>query len=149
MTPEVEQLIRALDRARAGALKKLDGLDEDDARRTTVDSGTNLAGLIQHLTFVESQWFEHIVGGRPSPRGIRSMTVDPAVTLRQLRADYRASWATSNAIIARLGDADAPVTRGGTRRNLRWAMLAVLEEISRHAGHADILREQIDGTTGR
>jgi hypothetical protein len=149
MTREVEQLMRALDRIRAGALRKLDGLSEDDARRTTVDTGTNLAGLIQHLTFVESQWFEHIVDGRPAPRGTRTMAVDPSVSVRQLRADYRASWAISNEIIARIGDGDAPVMRNGKRRELRWAMLAVLEETARHAGHADILREQIDGATGR
>ena len=112
MTPEVEHLLRELDRARKGALQKLDGLSEEDARRSTVDSGTNLAGLIQHLTFVESMWFEQVVGGR-TPHGIRSMQVDPSVTLRQLRA------------------------------------AAVLGETRQHTGHADIIREQIDGKTGR
>ncbi|TCC26174.1 DUF664 domain-containing protein [Kribbella sindirgiensis] len=48
-----------------------------------------------------------------------------------------------------LGDPEAPVTRKGTTHNLRWAILAVIGETSRHAGHADIIREQLDGTTGR
>jgi hypothetical protein len=149
VTPEVEHLLRELDEARKGALRKLDGLSEEDARRSTVDSGTNLAGLIQHLTFVESLWFEQVVGGRPSPRGTRSMQVDPSVTLRQLRAAYKASWAVSDEIIKALGDGDAPVERNGKNHNLRWAIGAVLGETRQHTGHADIIREQIDGKTGR
>jgi hypothetical protein len=138
-----------LDRLRAGVLKKLIGLSEADARRSTVDSGTNLAGLVQHLTFVESMWFEQIVAGGQATRGNRSMLVDPTRSLAAIRADYRAACAASNAIIATIGDADAPVTRNGTTQDLRWAVLAVIEETARHAGHADILREQIDGRTGR
>ena len=82
MTPEVEQLRAALDGLRAGVLKKLAGLSDEDARRSTVDSGTNLAGLVQHLTFVESMWFEEIVAGGKAARGDRSMRVDPSVSLR-------------------------------------------------------------------
>lgn len=149
MTPEVEHLLRELDEARKGVLKKLDGLSEEDARRSTVHSGTNLAGLVQHLTFVESMWFEQVVGGRSSPRGIRSMQVDPSVTLRQLRAAYKASWAVSDEIIKGLGDGDAPVEHNGKQHDLRWAIGAVLRETIRHTGHADMIREQIDGKTGR
>ena len=149
MTGEVQQLCAVLDGLRAGVLKKLAGLSEADARRSTVDSGTNIAGLIQHLTFVESLWFEEVVAGRKATRGKRSMQVDPTVSLKDLRADYRAACETSNAIVAAIGDADAPVTRNGKTHDLRWAMLAVIGETSRHAGHADIIREQIDGTTGR
>ncbi|MFI6831697.1 DinB family protein [Kribbella sp. NPDC050241] len=149
MTGEVQQLCAVLDGLRAGVLKKLAGLSEADARRSTVDSGTNIAGLIQHLTFVESLWFEEVVAGRKPTRGKRSMQVDPTVSLKDLRADYRAACQTSNEIIAAIGDADAPVTRNGKTHDLRWAILSVIGETSRHAGHADIIREQIDGTTGR
>ena len=149
MTPEVEQLRAALDGLRAGVLKKLAGLAGEDARRSTVGSGTNLAGLVQHLTFVESMWFEEVVAGRKPVRGVRSMQVDPSVSLRTLVAEYRAACATSNEIIDGVGDADAPLTRNGKTHNLRWALLAVIGETARHAGHADIIREQIDGTTGR
>jgi hypothetical protein len=149
MTPEVEQLLAALDGLRAGVLKKLAGLSDEDARRSTVGSGTNVAGLVQHLTFVESMWFEEIVAGGKAARGDRSMLVAPSIPLRTLRAEYRAACAASNEIIAAVGDADAPVTRNGRTRDLRWALLAVIEETARHAGHADIIREQIDGQTGR
>lgn len=149
MTPEVEQLRAALDDLRDGVLKKLAGLSPEDARHSTVDSGTNLAGLVQHLTFVESRYFEQILGGRNNVRGHRSMRVEPSVSLRTLRSEYRAACAASNEIIAAVGDGDAPVIHNGKRRNLRWVLLAAIEETARHAGHADIIREQIDGTTGR
>jgi hypothetical protein len=148
VTPEVDRLLATLDGLRAGVLKKMAGLSEEAARRTTVDSGTNLAGLVQHLTFVESKWFEGTVAGG-TVRGNRSMQVDPTVSLRDLRDGYRAACAASNAIIAAIGDADAPVSGQPAGRDLRWALLAVIEETARHAGHADIIREQIDGQTGR
>ncbi|MGB8861336.1 MAG: DinB family protein [Ilumatobacteraceae bacterium] len=149
MTPEVVQLVAVLNAQRESALTKLAGLKEADARRSTVDSGTNLAGLLQHLTFVESKWFENIVGGGKPTRGSRSMAVDPSVSLRTLRAEYREACAASNAIIAGIGDADVPIINGGEIRNLRSVILGVIEETARHVGHADIIREQIDGTRGR
>lgn len=148
MTREVEELCAALDRLRAGFLKKVAGLSDEDARRSTVDSGTSLAGLLQHLTFVESKWFEENVAGGKA-RGTRSMHVDRSVSVQSLRAAYRAACQASNEIIAATGDADAQVKRPTKARNLRGAILAVIEETARHAGHADIIREQIDGQTGR
>jgi uncharacterized protein DUF664 len=144
---ELRQLCEALAGQRAAVLKKLSGLSEDDARRSTVGSGTNLAGLVQHLTFAESKWFEAIVAGRPQTYRNRTMAVDPAVTLRSLRADYQAACRTSDQIIESFGSADAPVHDGA--RNLRSVLLGMIEETARHAGHADIIREQIDGRTGR
>jgi hypothetical protein len=69
------------------------------------------------------------------------MQVDPSVSLRSLRADYRAACATSDEIIRALGDADARVSANGKGRNLWWALLAVIVETARHAGHADLIRE--------
>jgi hypothetical protein len=149
MTPELQQLRATLDGLRAGVLRKLARLGDEDARRSTVPTGTNLAGLVQHLTFVESLWFEEIVAGGKAARGDRSMHVDPSVSLRTLRAQYRAACTVSNEIIAAVGDPDAPVIRNGRQRSLRSVLLGVIEETARHAGHADIIREQIDGQTGR
>jgi uncharacterized damage-inducible protein DinB len=148
VTREVEELCAALDHLRAGFLKKVAGLSDEDARRSTVDSGTNLAGLLQHLTFVESKWFEeNVAGGKAT--GNRSMQVDRSVSVQSLRVAYRAACQTSNEIIAAVGDADALMKRPTKARNVRGAILAVIEETARHAGHADIIREQIDGQTGR
>ncbi|HWD79555.1 MAG TPA: DinB family protein [Kribbella sp.] len=145
MNPELEELSATLDGLRAGVLKKLAGLSEADARRSTVGSGTNVAGLIQHLTFVESHWFEEIIDGGKVTRGKRSMQVDPGTSLRTVRAEYKAACTRSNEIIAALDDPDLPVKS----HTLRWAILAVINETARHAGHADIIREQLDGSTGR
>ena len=149
MTSELEQLRAALDGLRAGVLKKLAGLSEADARRSTVPSGTNVAGLVQHLTFVETHWFGEIVNGVKADHGKRSMQVDPSVTLKALRADYRAACQASNDIITTIADPDFPVTRNGKTHDLRWVILGVIQETARHAGHADIIREQLDGVTGR
>lgn len=104
---------------------------------------------MQHLTCVESKWFEEIVAGGKAARGNLSMQVDSSVSLRNLVGEYRAACEASNEIISALGDADAPVTHNGKTHDLRWALPAVIEETARHAGHADIIREQIDGKTGR
>ena len=149
MTPELETLLATLETQREGVLKKLAGVSEDDARRSTVPSGTNLAGLLQHLTFVESKWFEEVAAGRKPSRGRRSMDVERAVSVRDLRAEYRAACDASNEIITALGDASASVRGKGSQRDLRSVMLVVISETARHAGHADIIREQIDGQTGR
>jgi hypothetical protein len=139
MTPEVRQLLETLEAFRAAVLKKLAGLSEQDARRSTVDSGTNVAGLVQHLAFAESKWF-----GTPE-RGPRHMTVDPAVSLRTLRAEYRTSCDASDEVVRALADGDATIGE----HTLRTALLTMIGETARHAGHADIIREQIDGLTGR
>ena len=77
------------------------------------------------------------------------MHVDRAVPLRTLRAEYRAACAQSNEIIASVGGAETTVVHHAKKRDLRWVLLSVIEETARHAGHADIIREQIDGKTGR
>ena len=84
MTPELQALLAALEMQRDAVLKKLAGVNEADARRTTVGSGTNLAGLVQHLTFVESMWFEEVAARRKASRGARTMDVAPSVSLREL-----------------------------------------------------------------
>ena|GEM_PF-6466688 len=66
-----------------------------------------------------------------------------------LRAAYRNTWAVNDRIITEIGDPDAPVERNGVMHDLRWAMLAVIGETRQHTGHGDIIREQIDGRTGR
>ena len=146
---ELTALLSTLEGLREGVLKKIVGLTEDDARRTTVPSGTNVAGLIQHLTFVESRWFEEAIAGRKQSRGVRSMQVDPSVSLRALRAEYKAACKESNGIVASIGDPDASITFNKKRLDLRTVMLIAINETARHAGHADIIREQIDGQTGR
>ena len=149
MQPELEALLATLQGLRVAVLKKLAGLSEDDARRSTVPSGTSIAGIVQHLTFVESKWFEEVAAGGKQTRGTRSMQVSHTVSLRDLRAEYKAACEASDDIIASIGDAATLVTVDKKRLDLRAVMLILINETARHAGHADILREQIDGQVGR
>lgn len=74
---------------------------------------------------------------------------NPRSRCAPLRAEYHAACEASNEIITAVGDADTPVIHNGKTGDLRWATLAVIEETARRAGHADIMREQIDGQNGR
>jgi hypothetical protein len=140
-----------LDFARHCALKKLDGLTEEQQRRVLVPSGTSLLGLVRHLTVGERWWFGyHFDAGYPDQEWDFEMAVPPGASADAIIADYRAAVLDSNAVIARLGDFDTPTARsvGAAPRSLRWVVAHMTSEVARHAGHADILREIIDGTIG-
>ena len=125
----------------------LTDLTDDEARRRLVPSATTLLGLVKHATFVEGVWFDQAITGRSYAEiGIAS-TVDGSFTLRAgdtiatVQAAYRERWETSRRNVAALRSDDI-VDGRGTRPV--WALhLQVLRELARHAGHADILREQI------
>jgi uncharacterized damage-inducible protein DinB len=111
---ERETLHALMQYQRESVVRKVDGLDEESARRRLVGSDTTLLWLVKHLAYAESLWIHHRFAGE-----------DVAVTDDSLQP----------------GD-DPPV-------NLRWVLTHLLEETARHTGHADILRELIDGDTGR
>jgi hypothetical protein len=140
-----------LDFARGCALKKLDGLSEDQQRRVLVPSGTSLLGLVRHLTVGERWWFGyHFDPDFPEREWDFEMALPAGSSGEAIIAEYRAAVAASNAVIANL-DFDAPTAREvqDGPRTLRWVVAHMTSEIARHAGHADILREQLDGVTGR
>jgi hypothetical protein len=106
-------ILRAvLDALRARLLKKLSGLSEEDARRSTVDSGTNLAGLLQHLTYVESKWFEENVAGGKGKGSIprsRCRACGRIAALRARPATYPAELSATRRTAGR--DCDVGVSR--------------------------------------
>ena len=139
---------------------KLDGLSEYDVRRPLTPTGTNLLGLIKHLTTAEA-WYLGAIFGRPFAEPVPHWDADEAalsanmwVAADETRAEiidrYRRVWAHSDATIDALA-IDAP-------GHVPWwpspdvklfnVLVHVVTETNRHAGHADILREQIDGRTG-
>ena len=149
---EPTTLLAFLAYLRQSVVRKVEGLSEDDARRSVVPSGTSLAGLLRHLTVGERYWLGHIWGGDPGFRWPRdSWSVGPDETVDQLIDGYRAAWKDSDALIEGAPNFDAPCAEedDGHRLTLRWVITHLVEETARHAGHADILRELIDGSVGR
>ena len=127
----------------------LDGLTEEQARRSLVPSRTTLLGLVKHATFVEKVWFDEAVTGRSRAELGLPATPDGSFVLRDgdtiatvQRAHLEACEA-SRRMTANLALDD---TVHGNRRGplpLRWVYLHVLRELAQHCGHADILREQL------
>ena len=149
---EVDTALAFLSFSRSCVLKKLDGLDEEGVRRLLVPSGTTLLGLVQHLTGAERFWFGYTMTG-DSRYGdpTVSMTVPADQSGGQVIAGYRAAIADSDALVRAAGSLDVRTAQpvGDQPRTLRWVLAHMTNETARHAGHADILRELIDGVTGR
>jgi hypothetical protein len=147
--PIREQFEAFLDEHRAALDECLDGLTEEQARRSLVPSRTTLLGLVKHVTFVERVWFDEAVTGR-SRADIRipatpdeTFILDEGDTIATVRDEYRAACEASRRATAPLGLDDLlPGNRRGPLP-LRWVYLHVLRELAQHCGHADILREQL------
>lgn len=154
-------LHRYLQVAREALLWKLDGLSEYDVRRPMTPTGTNLLGIVKHVASVEAGYLGDVFG-RPSGESLPWFAPDaepnadlwvPAdETREQIVGLYRRVWANSDATIDALSLDD----RGEVpwwpedRRHLtlHYALVHITTETHRHAGHADIVRELIDGATG-
>ncbi|KAB1947202.1 DinB family protein [Micromonospora sp. ALFpr18c] len=127
----------------------LDGLTEEQARRSLVPSRTTLLGLVKHATFVEKVWFDEAVTCRSRAEiGIpatpdESFILDDGDTIATIQRAHREACEASRRATASLGLDD--VLRGNRRGPLplRWVYLHVLRELAQHCGHAEILREQI------
>ena len=136
-----------VDEHRAALYDSLDGLTEDEARRSLVPSRTTLLGLLKHVTFVERVWYDEAITGRTRREiGIaatpdRSFVLSRTDTITSVRADHREACAASRAATATLGLDDVVAGRGA--RPVWRIHLHMVRELARHAGHADILREQV------
>lgn len=138
--------------ARSCVLKKVDGLDEEQLRRRLVVSDTTLLGLVQHLTGCERYWFGYTLAGDSRYADVDSdMVVAADRSAAQVIADYRAAIAESDAHLHATDCLDVRTAQpvNDEPSTLRWVIAHMTSETARHAGHADILRELIDGTTGR
>jgi Protein of unknown function (DUF664) len=154
-----EYLLGELRSIRTVMLSKLDGLSEYDVRRPLTKSGTNLLGLIKHLAAWEACYFGDVFD-RPfpgqwrkwdDPEGYASdMWVEASELRDEIVGRYLQAWEYSDATITSLEIDTHGYVPWWPRPNviLFNVMVHVLTETSRHAGHADILREHIDGSTG-
>jgi hypothetical protein len=145
---EAEVLRGFLDYLRSSIAAKVEDAPEPQVRTAGVPSGTNLLGLLRHLTFVEYAIF---LGGQVTDWQA-TFQVAPADSVSDVVARYRQTVERANRVLDGCTDLGEPVPRPGPERpapSLRWALAHMIEETGRHAGHADILREQIDGAVGR
>jgi uncharacterized damage-inducible protein DinB len=158
-TPRTEQeaLQNSLDAQRVGLIRKVEDVSDELARCTPTVSSLSLLGLLKHAVTWEHRWFEVIVAGRTSPEQWPEVEPEPhdlelvvrdGDTVPPWIDAYREQFATSNAITAATA-LDATCARTDIIEcNLRYVMLHMISETARHAGHADIIRETLDGTRG-
>jgi hypothetical protein len=143
-----------LDLYRTVLVRKVEGLDGGQLRFSPVGSGTSLGGLIKHCRYVEQWWFatvydhQELVSPFPAETD-GDFRVESDETSASLIAQYQAECERSRAVVDKYSDLDqtVPASRGRTISR-RWILMHMLEEVSRHAGHADIIREMIDGAVG-
>lgn len=131
---------------------KVRDLTDDAARSVSTSTGLTLHGLIRHLEHVERWWISDVFAGKPDlPYAWTEQDEDgdlhvpETITMASLVEDYRREVAASEAIIAAHQLDDLSSRQG---YSLRWILLHLVEEIARHLGHLDVLREQADGATG-
>jgi uncharacterized damage-inducible protein DinB len=151
---EKESLHTSLDRHRDVILWKLDGLDDADLRRPITPSGTSLLGLVKHLASVEYGWFCHTFGRETEPLPFdeddenADLRVRPDETTDDIVAFYGRAAAAADQVITDVDLDDTGTAWFGDAVSMRWVLIHMIEETARHAGHADIVRELIDGATG-
>jgi uncharacterized damage-inducible protein DinB len=133
--------------------RKLAGLSDQQIRQRHVPSATTLGGLVKHLAAVEREWFQVVLAGGSAPDMDAApqddgWTLSRDDTAESLLAGYERACAASRRVASGFSlDEYVPHPRMG-QVSLRWIYVHMIEESARHAGHADILREQTDGATG-
>jgi uncharacterized damage-inducible protein DinB len=133
------------------------GLTDEQARATPTVSSFSVGGLVKHVTAMERAWMDTVLGRtRPDAGGTYQddFVMRPDETLADLLADLEAAGAETDEIVAGLPlDHPVPVPdepwfpKDVTAWSLRFVLLHLVEEIARHSGHADIVREHVDGAT--
>jgi uncharacterized damage-inducible protein DinB len=163
---ETATLLGFLEYQRATLEWKCRGLSDDQLRVAPPPTSITLGGLLKHLAYVEDYWFTEVVGGEPAPEPWASADTeaDPDWEWHSAAGDtgddLRALWAErvdrSRAVMAAQlarGEASALAEAhsawgGRGRASLRWVVVHMIEEYARHNGHADLIRESVDGQTG-
>ena len=155
-----EMLREFLRSQREAVLAVLEGLDEADWHRPVVPTGWTPAGMLEHLGGAEWHWFQGVVAGKePEMQGDRDEDQPPYDPLTvifatdepstEVIAFYRDQCAQSEAVLATTPLSAVPMGKHGRYEppNVRWIVLHMIEETARHAGHLDMARELLDGTT--
>jgi len=160
---EFASLSAFLDRQRATVLRKVNGLNKEQLGRAAVPTTTlTLGGLVKHLALVEDSWLQEVFLGRtlPEPWASAPLDDDPDWEFHSARGAepgeliglYVAAVERGREVMAAAESLEQlsakPEQREGKPFSMRWILLHLIEETARHAGHADLLREAVDGQTG-
>lgn len=135
-----------LDFLRGAVLRNISGLSEEDAHRRPDGKLLPLAGIVNHLVGVERRWIEGGMLGGPIVRKEEEFFPGMELTVDEVTRAYRERGERTRAVVR-----DFPLDAPNGRREgttLRWTLLHLINETARHAGHADAVRELIDGATG-
>jgi uncharacterized damage-inducible protein DinB len=146
---EKDTLVAFLRYLRAAVDRKLDGLSEEDARRALVPSRTTLLGIAKHLAFVETYWSQRRLANAEIDMQGDGFDLDAADTVESVRRRYAEAARRTDELVACCAELEQPLARGRRGLTVRWMLTHLVEETARHAGHADILRELVDGARGR
>lgn len=151
---ERSTLTEFLDYLRQSFAAKLAGFDDDAAHESHLPSGTSLYWLGVHMAAVEINQFQRVLAGRDDEALVPPPPPNPHEDrMSEVRRRYEAACAESRLILTEFDDL-ATLGRGvgrrsSERRTVRWVLVHMIEETARHAGHLDILREELDGVVGR
>jgi uncharacterized damage-inducible protein DinB len=145
-----------LDYHRATLAMKCEGLSDEQLRLRSVEpSSLSLLGLVRHLAEVERNWFRRALAGEDAPY-LYASDDDPdgdfdnvdTADVAEAFATWRAECDHARRVAAATPDLEATGVRRGRPVSLRWILVHMIEEYARHNGHADLLRERIDGAVG-
>lgn len=144
---ERELLLRWLAFLRGAVLRKAEGISDDEARWTPPGALIPLVGIVNHLTRVEWRWIDGGMRGEQTSRSEEEFRPGPELTITAAVGAYRERAKATDEAVREMPSLAEPCRRQeGT--DLRWVLLHLINETARHAGHADAVRELLDGTTG-
>lgn len=143
---ERELLLAWLGYLRGAVIRKLDGLQDEEARWRLDGRLISLLGIINHLTHVEWRWIDGGFRGQQVHRSEEEFTPGSELRVEAALAAYRQRASATDEFV-RSSSLDEPC-KWGSETDLRWVMLHLINETARHAGHADATRELLDGVTG-
>jgi hypothetical protein len=144
---EVELFLGWLAFLRGAVLRKALGLTEEQARWHPEGKLLPLIGIVNHLTHVEWRWIDGEMLGAAVGKADDEYEPGPGLTIEGAIAAYRARAVATDEAVRSIGDLGTPC-RYGDGTDLRFVLIHLINETARHAGHADAVRELLDGTVG-
>ncbi len=158
VTDERQGLLAFLAQQRAAIVNAAYGLTEDQARTTTTASTLTIGGLVKHVAGAETGWIDRILGtDQADPTDyagyLAGFHLQPGESIEGALSLYDEAAARTEVVVAKIDDLDrdVPVAPGvpwfPESATVRWVLLHLIEETARHAGHADIIRESLDGAS--